>query len=126
MLDYTLYCTEEQTRKALELGAPIKVVETLSQVINREFFFLKEDHKQAVLIPTAEQMRGWLMDKLQVTTWHINYFPTPEKYGYTIIARDVVIEQGRGALTKDLYDSHNKATLAAIDAALRYLINNKK
>lgn len=117
MYRYTIDCTFEQIKKALELGAPIE----RDEYEDRPYVYIDD----AYLIPTAEQMRGWLMDKLQITTWHIDYFPTPGKYGYTIIGRDVVIEQGRGALTKDLYDSYNKATLAAIDAALKYLIKKK-
>ena len=125
MKRYTIYCTEEQTKKALYLGAPIDNCPIMfaPEGIPKYERQLRDGRWIAFPCPTAEQMMGWLMDKLQITTWHINYFPTAEKYGYTIIARDVVIEQGRRALTKDLYDSHNKATLAAIDVVLDYLSN---
>lgn len=43
--DYTIYCTPEQTKKALELGALIK------------YYY---DSRNLLLTPTAEQMIGYL------------------------------------------------------------------
>lgn len=59
---YKIYCTKAQTKKALELGAPIKVTERISDLINIEYF-LNEDKKTAVIVPTTEQMIGFLRDK---------------------------------------------------------------
>lgn len=44
MEEYTIYCTEEQTKRALELGAPIKM------------FLDGMDN------PTAEQMIGFILE----------------------------------------------------------------
>ena len=46
MNQYTIYCTPEQTKKALKLGAPIEY-----------------QLKGAFKIPTAEQMIGWLEEQ---------------------------------------------------------------
>lgn len=104
---YTIYCTEEQTKKALELGAPIRYKDTLD---NRE--------RGKFEPPTAEQMLGWLNDQGvsmdtdwswdgQVTIW--GWYNQVKEYIYTSYA-----------------NSLKEAILAAIDAALEYLMNNKK
>lgn len=112
MDNYTIYCTGEQTKKALELGAPIRV-ET-KQVGG---FIMGLSHIEKHYIrPTAEQMLGWLEEIMGISTFHINYYPTPEKYGYLIIAKDCVLETGWS------FNSRKEATLAAIDAALDYLL----
>lgn len=57
MNKYTIYCTPEQTKKALELGAPIKEC---------GYYFKKQIGCNTIsdtdlhIIPTAEQMIGWL------------------------------------------------------------------
>lgn len=48
--DYTIYCTEEQTKKALELGAPIVYSNTFSQHSTIETI----TDKGYAVIPTAE------------------------------------------------------------------------
>ena len=47
---YTIYCTEEQTKKALELGAPI------------ESEYIELICKSFLIYPTAEQMIGFILD----------------------------------------------------------------
>lgn len=99
--DYTILCTQEQTIKAIELGAPI----------------------EGIFIPTAEQMIGWLEEKglifniVKVT----GLFNKASWYGFKIISR-------RGYTEYNVVQHHSRpeATLAAIDAALDYLIENKK
>lgn len=125
MKKYTIYCTPEQTRKAIKLGAPIKECgyyykqkigcETISDTDLR-------------IIPTAEQMRGWLMDKLCAKTFQTKHYSLRdiEGYGYLIIGKDCVIERAPVLNGRWLLCSDREATLAAIDAALEYLINNKK
>lgn len=72
MNKYTIFCTEEQTRKALELGAPIEFevecpvnLETLERSPYPDIKMGK-DGEPILIIPTAEQMLGWL-DKQGVT-----------------------------------------------------------
>lgn len=103
MKQYTIDCTEEQTKKAIKLNAPIST-----------WGFAREP-----VIPTAEQMLGWLEEIMGISTFHINYYPVPKKYGYLIIAIDCVLETGW------LFNSRKEATLAAIDAALDYLLKTK-
>lgn len=101
MQDYTIHCTESQTKKALKLGAPL-------------------EYKLIGIVkpPTAEQMIGWLETKIdnidpvkrEDGTWRYLFYPT--KSSHTIYGGN--------------FSSRKEATLAAIDAALDYLIKNKK
>ena len=117
MEQYTIYCTKKQTNKALELGAPIEVdfqFNSKTVIIN----------KKAYIVPTAEQMIGWLerqglviIDTFSVTdliddlSWYSYRLRFPwQKEKYNEIK----------------YDSRKEATLAAIDAALDYLSKNNK
>ena len=104
--EYTIYCTEEQTKKALELGAPIGNGHYYDKIciINTIDY----------ATPTTEQMIGWLNDKsLQVTirfrgcSWYYNIM---SNYDVLSIGEDV--------------SSRKEATLAAIDTALEYLVND--
>lgn len=102
MDNYTILCTKEQTRKALDLGAPIKYV--LIGPIGKDI--------KKYLEPTAEEMIGWFREEK-------NIFFVPKKVGdcnYVIIG-DLKCYKS--------YDSYKEATLAAIDAALEYLENKK-
>lgn len=67
-------------------------------------------------------MIGWLKEKMGITTFHINYYPVHELYGYLIIAQECVLE---ASITSALGTS-KEATFAAIDAALDYLSKNRK
>ena len=112
MEQYTIYCTKKQTNKALELGAPIEVdfqFNSKTVIIN----------KKAYIVPTAEQMIGWLegqgvviIDTIRVTepidglSW----------YGYKLR-----FPWRKPKYNEIKYDSRRGATLAAIDDALEYL-----
>lgn len=111
--EYTIYCTEEQTRKALELSAPIRYASVKEIGLKRFIEYSDEFYA----LPTAEQMIGWLEEQGlhidtewswdgQVTIW-VWYNPEKEHI-YTSKA-----------------NSRQVATLAAIDAALEYLFKNK-
>ena len=52
---YTIYCTQEQTKKALELGAPIIIAQSRHDLYNNKFCFI-DCIEPTVIIPTAEQM----------------------------------------------------------------------
>lgn len=107
MEKYKIYCSEEQTRKALKLGAPLfkyTSIPNFAKVIEIAYCEYYE-------IPTAEEMIGWLNEQG--------------------IAADVIfIEETK---TYKAYCSYNcyistdrsEATLATIDKALEYLANNK-
>lgn len=111
MKDYSLFCTEPQTRKALELGAPIDV--TMLDIPN-----VCEYEGCSLKLPTAEQMIGWLEEKIY------NIIVIKNKNGtwfYMIYWENSLNHEIKGD-----YTSRKEATIAAIDAALEYLTNNKK
>lgn len=58
--DYTIYCTPEQTKKALELGVPIEKKE-IQVCDNAKNFFWHDDFYYNY--PTAEEMIGWLEEQ---------------------------------------------------------------
>lgn len=109
---YTLFCTESQTKKAIELGAPIQYASIMDIRLSR---FVNTD-KECYALPTAEQMIYWLEDQeliesieisKQMVTWT----------GYIWLSMDRIKLQS--------FNSRKEATLAAIDAALEYLKKNK-
>ena len=102
---YTIYCTPEQTKKAFELGAPIGYKNTLD---NRE--------RGKFDTPTAEQMLNWLEEKYidSITIRRLE-----KGWEYTIIYN------GKEECLS-YFSTRKEVTLAAIDAALEYLTNNKK
>lgn len=112
---YTINCTPEQTKKALELGAPIDHSGVPFEDL--ESLGYSEYYKSIIygIIPTAEEMIGWLRSKgFRFKIDELSDI-TPAyrvKFGYWY-------RNGQSSNPKE-------ATLAAIDAALEYLINNKK
>lgn len=117
MNKYTIYCTEEQTKKARELGAPIKA--TSFPTPNRvDYDDCYVEYKGYYLeIPTAEQMIGWLEKQGILVDVSSAFNHTNVKiYGYRI-------GFGFNDYVSDAvdYPTRKEATLAAIDAALDYL-----
>lgn len=136
---YTIYCTEEQTRKALKLGAPINIyseeytnrgkldndIYIINDIVfsNNEAICRNEDgylvcivgeepNRTAYYVPTAEEMIGWLRSKgIQ--------FHFDDETGYYHIGH------ANDDLTSlRMYGYSNKKELDAIDAALEYLTYN--
>lgn len=61
--DYTIYCTPEQTRKALELGAPLYKLSMSvedSHLRDKSIRINTDEELIDYAIPTAEEMIGWL------------------------------------------------------------------
>lgn len=113
MNNYTIYCTEEQTRKALGLGAPIeRVIFTTNDAYKYTLV-----NKGIFITPTAEQMQGWLEEQgiREVSLHHL-------KDVWHIC---IYLDNGDIIPTEFFYASRKEATLEAIDAALEYLNNNK-
>lgn len=118
MEQYTIYCTNKQTNKALELGAPIEV----------DFQFNYKTviiNKKAYIVPTAEQMIGWLerqglviIDTFIVTDLIYDH---PSWYSYRLR-----FPWGKEKYNEIKYNSRREATLAAIDAAFDYLSKNNE
>lgn len=115
--DYTIYCTPEQTKKALELGAPIKY--TLERLIDSCF---------KPIIPTAEQMISWLEEQGMLIDVSFIGTDKPKMQGDKIFIYHVFdLNEWKELIPfSRIYSSRKEATLASIDAALEYLSNNKK
>lgn len=124
MDEYTIYCTPEQTKRALELGAPI--LPTSFDDNGRHQIFDK-GNLCYYNYPTAEQMRGWLMHKLKATTFANKHYSCCDKegFGFLIIGAKCVLECDASDNGKWLLCSDKEAALAAIDAALEHLENSK-
>lgn len=118
MEQYTIYCTNKQTNKALELGAPIEV----------DFQFNYKTviiNKKAYIVPTAEQMIGWLerqglviIDTFIVTDLiydHLSWYSYRLRFPWQ-----------KEQYNEIKYNSRREATLAAIDAAFDYLSKNNE
>lgn len=120
--DYSIYCTPEQTKKALKLSAPIEIkygsinhkpsIEDLQYLIQYDNMWYK--------IPTAEQMIGWLEEQGIQISFNINCLNEWDCTVYNTLMRS-------GLLFQSIWETTRKeATLTAIDVALDYLTNNKK
>lgn len=109
---YTIYCTESQTKKALELSAPINV----SFQFNNPTAII---NNIAYEIPTAERIIGWLEEQGDIKSINVE---CAYKWHYEIYNK----EYWKIMKHNDIYNSRKEATLAAIDAALDYLIKNRK
>lgn len=116
--DYTIYCTEEQTKRAMNLGANMKFLNCDETKEYKHFY----RHHIAFAFPTAEQIVGWLEKQgILVLTE-----PSQDKfYGTYSLKREDGYWFNRIFL-EGLYPSRKEATLAAIDAALKYLENVKQ
>ena len=114
MNHYTIYCTEEQTRKALELGAPIVILPNYEEFKGFPFVRCKNGYEYPCQKPTAEQMIGWLEEE-----WCCSFTITKDIVGlYLYVVRD----KKKNIISKQFrYNFRKEATLAAIDAALDYI-----
>lgn len=114
---YSIYCTEAQTKKALELGAPIEYAQ-IKDVPNT-----LEVNGILYRYPTTDQMIGWLEEQglaidiirdntcYRSSVWRND---SPDD-GWDFYKENEVEKFSRG-----------EVTLAAIDVALEYLSSNNK
>lgn len=135
MKKYAIYCTPEQTKRALELGAPIKIEDTrdrysfVPQYSDSMGCRIKKfedaykncycDETAAYLIPTAEEMIGWLEKQGDIDCIEVNH---AYKWSYDIFNK----EYWKIMKHNTIYQSRKEATLAAIDAALEFLDKRNK
>lgn len=119
MGDYTTYCTEEQTKRAYKLSAPIEEISDTEGVpecwINSENFrFYK--------IPTTQQMIGWLRQEMGIEIF-IQKDHFSNGVSVSVLADNDVIH----GIYKCPYDGHGiyntvvEAEICCINAALDYL-----
>lgn len=113
MNEYTIYCSENQTKRAYKLGAPIVKYESIGVFDNKGYDFVEDvnDSKNELINPTAEQMIGWLDGEGQEI--EICKF-SKEKFGVFI---NGIQEVGC------YYSTRQGAILGAIDFALTLLEN---
>lgn len=133
---YTTYCTEEQTRKALKLGAPILKFKNAITRDDIPHFIEGEVMKDWTLFfcPTAEEMLGWLEETYDLhinIDYRRNYADDADgnivdEWYYYCFFLSIADNCFYGEDTLDEYSSRKEATLAAIDAALDYLENLKQ
>ncbi|MCQ2105914.1 MAG: hypothetical protein MJZ26_08995 [Fibrobacter sp.] len=115
---YTIYCTKEQTIKALELGAPIIKHEGVTTVGAPNGYYLNDN--VLTKIPTSEQMLGWLEEQDDIEEITILRNRAFHSWAYLVTnKRDKLVS------SNNIYQSRHEATIAAIDAALEYLIKQK-
>lgn len=117
MNKYTIYCTPQQTKKALELGAPMNYVETNTPTPNITRIQCGFETDIYVEIPTAEQMVGWLDEQGVKINFYSSSRYTYELHYANNYNNDVVISES--------FSTCKEASLAAIDAALEYLETQK-
>lgn len=116
MEQYTIYCSPEQTKKAFELGAPIVLLPNYEEYKGFPFVRHTNGNEYPCVIPTAEQMIGWIEQQgmfIQVMKPYNN----ADLWLYYVRPVD--------AHRAD-FNTRKEATLAAIDAALDYLMKKKK
>lgn len=114
--DYIIYCTEEQTRKAHKLGAPLNIDYHSDDFENS----VKIRSLCYVEIPTAEQLIGYI--EAQPCIDHIRIFRYNNGWDWSF----TIFLSNYDTIEICHFNSRPEATLAAIDTALEYLSNNKK
>lgn len=109
---YQIYCTEEQTKKALELGAPLIYIEEGRDKYSNLHYLYVPQKWGYYIIPTAEQMIGWLRTK----GFRFAFDDDTNYWNVCVGNKPITVGYGQ---------TENKE-LAAIDAVLEYLSQNKK
>lgn len=127
---YTIYCTKSQTNKALVLGAPIERGHESSRYFNIGVptFYDENDEicrvkNSVIFIPTAEQMIGWI-ESISTIQLQMEKQMHESNTQYRIWVRDEC-KPFSDIIEMRSYPSRKEATLAAIDAALEYLIKKE-
>lgn len=128
---YTIYCTEQQTKKALELGAPIEILPNYTEYKGFPLVKCKDGNDRPCIIPTVEQMINWLEEQgVYFEIGYMQYFHVEggkdifDKLAHEYRIR--IIDKTQLVSKESDFTSRQEDTLAAIDAALDYLTNNKK
>lgn len=114
---FEIRCTEEQTLKAIKLDAPILVTPAELYEELPHFNMAIDGENASIIIPTAEQMLGWLEEQE----------PIKEVCVLLIGSWEYIISNGsENPLCGFDFNTRKEATIAAIDAALEYLSNKEK
>lgn len=144
--DYKILCTPEQTKKLLELGAPIEYEDNTYPTYWRpNICRFAEMPERTYHIPTAEQVIGWLEEQADILDINIEPYEDdsyPSLCGYGFSIRNKNKEYILGTFTEKgdmvyisptdgTYCHYGKltkreATIEVIDAALEYLETYKQ
>lgn len=119
MNKYTIYCTAEQTKKALALGAKLEEFPWRTSILRQ----LVDIDEITYCIPTAEQMISWLEEQDGIREININRSACYEGWYFSISGpnKQYITINGNSIASIGKYDSRKEATLIAIDVALEYL-----
>lgn len=112
MEQFRILCTPKQTKKALELGAPIIKVDTTDKrmIYYGRLCYPRTEADYPYAIPTAEEMIGWIEE--QGISIEICLRQESKEYEYYIFGVKPC---------EAFFSSRKEATIAAINAALEYL-----
>lgn len=113
---YVIRCTEQQTRKAFRLGAPIEILPNYTEFRGFPFVKCQDGNERPCVPPTAEQMIGWLEEQGILIDIDTEWNKSVLVYVWDC--------ENKSLINNVFHGSRKEATLAAIDAALDYLINN--
>lgn len=129
MEKYKIFCTEEQTKKALELGAPIERGHESSRYFNigvPTLFDEKDEicrvKNSVIFIPTAEQMMGWLI----TNGFAFGIIDYNDGFNDHVFWRVANKFDKKWYVADDKLKDPKEAVLAAIDTALDYLSKIKE
>lgn len=136
MEKYTIYCNEEQVKKALKLRAPISeamsrynsllVYERIEQGKETKEYYNNQGiaicGKRTYKSPTAEQMIGWLDE--QGISIEIYFSRQYALFDWSLFTRRKIIKNNKPEA--QYYYTRKEATLAAVDAAFDYLEKAKE
>lgn len=119
MKQYTNYCTYEQTKQALKLGAPLDSKPLRDFDYDEQYYYCKENRKYYV-IPTTQQMMEWLIEKLEITEWNLVYYGGAfwnfESYGFEIHSKNMLMKRGVNTCK-----TRKEAIIYSINKLLDYL-----
>ena len=127
MNQYTITCTFEQAKKALELGAPIttiKSIRTKDTVLSDDVIEFDKDTFTYVVPPTAEQMQEWLRSEKKIFVKICPYVSMYHEDEYDALL--VNLCNGHVLTVQQGCNNTKEAIITAINVALQYLANNKK
>ncbi|MBQ0088528.1 MAG: hypothetical protein KBT27_04255 [Prevotellaceae bacterium] len=145
MDEFTIYCTEEQTKKALELGAPIETLDTEVEIENRnigytvgyEGFLCQPAKLETYLYDDDGNRNEWcaILEGTEETGRIVVYTPTTEQMIGFLRSKGIKFhfddETNYWRVDTSVWPisiSHGvseKKEHAAIDAALEYLSTKK-
>lgn len=115
MTQFDTYCTEQQARRAYNLGAPLEIGfgngTICCKLLGKEGYTKRK-------IPTVPQMRGWLREQnIFINVCH-------NSDGYGVWLKSIMPSEQIGELI-GYYEGEPQAILAGIDTALYYLESKK-